>query len=66
MTWANAMLKFVPEKQPILDPMCGTGTLLVAAAYQGYPAVGIDRDERCCEIAANRLRQIERGIEDVA
>jgi DNA modification methylase len=57
LSWANACLKFVPAGRPVLDPMLGSGTLLVAARNLGYPAIGIESDEAACEIAATRLSQ---------
>lgn len=41
----------------VLDPFCGSGTTLRAALDAGVPAVGIDRSERYCEMAARRLDQ---------
>lgn len=57
LSWAEACLRFVPAGRPVLDPMLGSGTLLLAARTHGYPSVGIDVDEAACEIAANRLQQ---------
>ena len=45
------------EPQSILDPFVGTGTSLVAAKLSGIQAIGIEREEKYAEIAANRLRQ---------
>lgn len=55
-----AMMEYLITKtaaQSVVDPFCGSGCVLVAAKSAGAKAVGIEVDEKYCEIAAKRLAQ---------
>ena len=56
MAWCIEKCPAVPSS--ILDPFMGSGTTLRAALNAGISCVGIEQDERYCEMAAKRLAQL--------
>jgi tRNA (guanine10-N2)-dimethyltransferase len=42
--------------ETVCDPFCGTGTTLLEAEYMGIHAIGLDFDEKMCEISKENLK----------
>lgn len=57
-TLVHRCLSLYANSQTIIDPFMGTGTTLRVSKNIGRKGIGIELDERYCEIAANRMSQI--------
>lgn len=55
--WTWLLDKVALPGQVVLDPFAGSGTTLRAAKDRGRKAIGIEIEERYCEIAVRRLGQ---------
>jgi hypothetical protein len=70
---ARALLaEYADDQGPVLDPFCGSGTLLVEAAVAGIPSIGLDVDPLSTFVSrvktqpldVNRLTVIADVLED--
>jgi len=51
-----------PPDGTVVDPYCGSGSACVAAARLGRQYIGIDLSQRYCDIAMNRLAQVQAPL----
>ena len=55
--WRKLVTRFADKESLVLDPFMGSGTTLHACKDLGIKAIGIEMEEKYCEIAVKRLRQ---------
>jgi tRNA (guanine10-N2)-dimethyltransferase len=55
---ARVMINLIglKEGETVCDPFCGTGTTLLEAESMGINAIGVDFDEKMCEISKENLK----------
>ena len=57
VVWKRLLAAVSDPGDVVIDPFMGSGTTLVAAKQLGHRAIGIEIEERYCEIAVRRLAQ---------
>lgn len=58
--WADWLIQKATKKADIIfDPFMGSGTTMVSAKQLGRKAVGIEISEKYCQIAVERLKQVQ-------
>jgi len=60
MKWC---LTLVPDAEVVLDPYLGSGTVAMACKLLNRHCIGYEIEEKYCEIAANRCRQMVMELE---
>lgn len=57
MSW---LVKLVtPPGGIVLDPFCGSGITVMAAALEGFKGIGIEKEERFARLAKKRLEELQ-------
>jgi DNA modification methylase len=64
LSWTDHVVKLVPERGVVLDPLMGSGSTGISCVRKGRRFIGIDSDPAAVAIAARRLREGCGGHDD--
>ena len=57
---ASHVIKQLPSDTLLLDPFCGTGTILYEAQVHGLNAIGVDNNPLACTIARGKTESLNK------
>ena len=60
---AQILSPVTPAGGLVLDPFAGGGSTLLAASLSGFKSIGIESEERYCEIIAKRCSEVQQDLE---
>jgi len=59
---ASYVIKQLPPNSLLLDPFCGTGTIIYEAQANGLSAIGVDNNPLACTIARGKTEPLNRTV----
>lgn len=59
---ASHVIKQLPPDTLLLDPFCGTGTILYEAQAHGLNAIGVDNNPLACTIARGKTESLNKEV----
>lgn len=62
MRYLCMLLKMPNKNQIILDPFMGSGTTCIACKELNINYIGIDKEEKYCELARKRLKGVKPSL----
>lgn len=57
---ASHVIEQLPTKSSLLDPFCGTGTIIYEAQKHGLKAIGVDNNPLACTIARGKTELLDK------
>ena len=56
---AESLIKQLPKKGVLLDPFCGSGTIIYEARKHGLTTIGVDNNPIAIQIAKGKMSKID-------